>query len=80
MLKLRRQLADELRRRTNSDRFDFLADHRGMFSRLGASAEQVEAMRRDHGIYMIGDSRFNVAGLNERTVPMLAEAIVDAGV
>jgi aromatic-amino-acid transaminase len=80
MLKLRRQLADELRLRTNSDRFDFLADHRGMFSRLGASLGQVEAMREEHGIYMVGDSRFNVAGLNERTVPILAEAIVAAGV
>jgi aromatic-amino-acid transaminase len=80
MLRLRRQLADELRRRTNSDRFDFLADHRGMFSRLGATPEQVETMRREHGIYMVGDSRFNVAGLNERTVPVLAEAIVAAGV
>ena len=51
-----------------------------MFSRLGASPEQVEALRRDHGIYMVGDSRMNIAGLNERTVEILADAIVDAGV
>ncbi|MBV1904031.1 MAG: aspartate/tyrosine/aromatic aminotransferase, partial [Marinosulfonomonas sp.] len=36
MLSIREQLAQELRQRTNSDRFDFLAQHRGMFSRLGA--------------------------------------------
>ena len=80
MLGLRRQLADELRKLTNSDRFDFIAHHRGMFSRLGASEAQVETMRRDHGIYMVGDSRLNIAGLNAATVPVLARAIVAAGV
>jgi len=80
MLRLRKLLADELRQRTNSDRFDFLAEHRGMFSRLGATPEQVERMRSQSGIYMIGDSRLNIAGLNDRTVPILAEAIVSVGV
>ncbi|WP_371156519.1 aromatic amino acid transaminase [Jannaschia sp. 2305UL9-9] len=80
MLTLREALAAALRDRVGSDRFGFLAAHRGMFSRLGASPEQVEAMRRDHGVYMVGDSRMNIAGLNERTVPMLADAIVAAGV
>ena len=80
MRSLRRQLADALRARTGSDRFGFLAGHNGMFSRLGATPEQVEAMRRDHGVYMVGDSRMNVAGLNAATVPVLADAIVAAGV
>ena len=80
MLRLRQQMADELRQRSNSDRFDFIAKHRGMFSRIGASPEQVEKMRVENGIYMVGDSRMNIAGLNEQTVPILAQAIVDAGV
>ena len=80
MLALRRQLADELKRLTNSDRFEFLAHHRGMFSLLGTSPELVEKMRADHGIYMVGDSRMNIAGLNAETVPVLAQAIVAAGV
>lgn len=80
MLGLRTQLADELRQRSNSDRFDFIARHRGMFSRIGASPEQVERMRAENGIYMVGDSRMNIAGLNNNTVPLLAQAIVDAGV
>ncbi|MBI1418714.1 MAG: aminotransferase class I/II-fold pyridoxal phosphate-dependent enzyme [Limimaricola sp.] len=80
MLGLRKQLADELRKLTNSDRFDFIAHHRGMFSRIGATPEQVEAMRADAGIYMVGDSRMNIAGLNATTVPILARAIVAAGV
>ena len=80
MLDLREQLAGELRTRSNSDRFDFIAGHRGMFSRLGATPEQVDELRETHGIYMIGDSRMNIAGLNSETVPKLAEAIVSVGV
>ena len=51
-----------------------------MFSRLGASSEQVSALREKHGIYMVGDSRLNIAGLNSNTVPVLAKAIVDCGI
>ncbi len=80
MLGLRRGLAAALRRETNSDRFDFVQDHRGMFSRLGASPEQVEALRAEYGIYMIGDSRINVAGLPEDGLDKLARAMVAVGV
>ncbi|MBY6003147.1 aspartate/tyrosine/aromatic aminotransferase [Salipiger bermudensis] len=80
MLGLREQLASELQRLSGSDRFGFLAQHRGMFSRLGATPEQVETLRRDHGIYMVGDSRLNIAGLNKTSVPILAEAIVKSGI
>lgn len=79
MLSLREQLAGELQRLTGSNRFGFIAEHRGMFSRLGLSPEIVETLRRDHGIYMVGDSRINIAGLNKTTVPVLAKAIVEAG-
>jgi len=80
MLDLRAQLAAELRRLSGSDRFGFLAQHRGMFSRLGATPAQVEKMRVDNAIYMVGDSRLNIAGLNRETVPVLAQAIIAAGV
>lgn len=75
MLGLRQSLADALRRATNSDRFDFVANHRGMFSRLGLTEAQVEMLRVEHGIYMVSDSRINIAGLNAKTVPILAAAI-----
>lgn len=80
MLGLRQQLADELQRLSGSDRFGFLAQHRGMFSRLGTTPDKVDLMREKNGIYMVGDSRINIAGLNARTIPVLAQAIVDAGV
>jgi aspartate aminotransferase len=80
MLGLRKDLAGELQRLSGSDRFGFLAQHRGMFSRLGTTPEMVEKLRVDAGIYMIGDSRMNIAGLNAQTIPVLAKAIIDAGI
>lgn len=80
MLTLRQSLADALRQMTNSDRFDFIAAHRGMFSRLGATEAQVERLRAEHGIYMVSDSRLNIAGLNAATVPVLAAAVVACGI
>ena len=80
MLGLRQELANELQRLSGSDRFGFIAQHRGMFSRLGAKPELVETLRVDHGIYMVGDSRLNIAGLNATTVPILAKAIIHVGV
>src|SRR6056300_78851 len=80
MLGLRQSLADELQRLSGSDRFGFLAQHRGMFSRLGTSPDKVELLRERHGIYMVGDSRLNIAGLNAKTIPILAAAIIDAGI
>lgn len=80
MLGLRQQLADELQRLSGSDRFGFIAAHRGMFSQIGTTSEKVDKIREDNAIYMVGDSRMNIAGLNAETVPLLAKAIIDAGV
>jgi aspartate/tyrosine/aromatic aminotransferase len=76
MLALRVGFADALRRHSNTDRFDFIASHRGMFSRLGLTEKQVERLREEHGVYMVGDSRINVAGLPEDRMDDLARAIV----
>ena len=64
MMTIRQDLADALRRQCNSDRFDFIAEHRGMFSRMGLATPEVEALRTDHGMYVVGDSRINIAGLS----------------
>lgn len=76
MVSLREGFADALRRQSNSDRFDFIARHRGMFSRIGATPEQVEKLRAEHGVYMVGDSRINVAGLPEDRLDTLAASII----
>lgn len=75
MLSLREALARELQERTGGSQFDFVARHRGMFSRLGLTEAQVQRLRDDYGIYMTADSRINIAGLNAQTVPVLAGAV-----
>ena len=73
---LRGDFADALRKASNSGRFDFIAGQKGMFSRLGLTPDQVDRLRDEHAIYIIGDSRINVAGLPSDRLDELARAIV----
>ena len=73
---LRGDFADALRRASNSGRFDFIADQKGMFSRLGLTPEQIDRLREEHGIYAIGDSRINIAGLPGDRLDHVARAVV----
>lgn len=55
-------------------RFEPIREQKGMFSMLALSPAQVEAMRRDHGVYMTGNGRINIAGLTAETIPAFAAA------
>jgi aspartate/tyrosine/aromatic aminotransferase len=77
MLGLRASLAAALRARSNSDRFDFVGRHRGMFSLIGASSEQVARLRQEHAVHMVGSGRINIAGLPEAEVDRFADALVE---
>jgi aromatic-amino-acid transaminase len=72
---MRHALADALRTETGSDRFGCLADHRGMFSLLGAAPTQMDRLREDHAVYAVRDGRINVAGLTPATVAPAARAL-----
>jgi len=74
----RRLLADALRAETGSDRFGFLAAHQGMFSLIPAAPDEIVALRDDHGVYLVGDGRMNVAGLNPSIIPHVARAMAAA--
>jgi aspartate aminotransferase len=78
MITLREKLAEAIRQRSNSKDFDFIAAHRGMFSLLGLPNDVVEHLKAANGVYMIGDSRINVAGIPEDRVGDLAEAMLSA--
>ena len=76
---MRSLLASHLRAVTQRGTFDFLELQRGMFSLLGVSGEAVEALRSRHHIYMLGDSRMNLAGITPGNVGYVAEAIAAEG-
>ena len=75
MVRQRASFAEAMRKRTNSDHFDFIAHQKGMFSRLPLTGAQVDALRDTHAIYLVGDGRINVAGLPEENMDALADAI-----
>lgn len=76
MIQLRSSFADAMRKRTNSDKFDFLIEQKGMFSRLPLNGEQIEALRENNAIYIVGDGRINVAGLPDDQAAM--DTLTDA--
>ncbi|WP_338722461.1 amino acid aminotransferase [Devosia sp. XK-2] len=78
MITLRQKLADAIRQRSNSSDFDFVADHRGMFSLLGLPVAAVDHLKAENGVYMTSDSRINVAGIPEDRVGDLADAVLAA--
>ncbi|MBS0482923.1 MAG: aspartate/tyrosine/aromatic aminotransferase [Proteobacteria bacterium] len=45
-----------------------LGHQNGLFSVLPLSAEQILALRNDHGIYMAGSGRINIAGLTAHNI------------
>ena len=55
--------------------FSFVAQQRGMFSKLGLELEAILRLRKEYAIYLLDDSRMNAAGLRESNVDYVAEAI-----
>jgi aspartate aminotransferase/aromatic-amino-acid transaminase len=78
MQRLRVKLAEAIKRKSNSKDFDFIADHSGMFSLLGLPQDVVEKLKKDDAVYMINDSRINVAGIPEDRVDELADYLLAA--
>ena len=78
MKRLRVKLADAIRQRSNSHDFDFIATHSGMFSLLGLPEAVVTRLKTEDGVYMINDSRINVAGIPEDRVGELADKLLAA--
>jgi aromatic-amino-acid transaminase len=55
--------------------FSFVARQRGMFSYSGLTAEQVERLRSEFGIYAVGTGRICVAALNHGNLGSVTQAI-----
>ncbi|AXT74101.1 aromatic amino acid aminotransferase [Vibrio sp. dhg] len=75
LVSLRQNLCNELRNNHNTDQFDFIESHKGMFTVLGFTEKQMAHLREDYGIYGVGDGRINIAGLTETHIPYVADAI-----
>lgn len=72
---LRTALCQELADSHKNEQFEFIKSHKGMFTVLGFSSEQMVQLREEYGIYGVGDGRINIAGLQEKDIQYVANAI-----
>jgi aromatic-amino-acid transaminase len=49
----------------------------GLFAMLPLGKDQIEALRRDHGAYMAGSGRINIAGLTAENTPRFIAALAE---
>jgi len=59
--------------------YSYLLSKKGLFSFSGLSPVQVARLPREYGIYMTSDGRMNLAGLNQKNISFVANAIVEVG-
>lgn len=72
---LRREVVRHLAEHCPSRDFGFIARHHGMFSLFGITTEQVRELRARHHVYMVDDSRMNVAGLRRENLEYFARSV-----
>jgi aspartate/tyrosine/aromatic aminotransferase len=72
---MRQLLVDKLVERGVQEDYAFITRQRGMFSYTGLNQGQVDQLREQHAIYIVGSGRINVAGINLANVDRLADAI-----
>lgn len=77
LVQLRSGLCEQLRLSHGNNEFDFIEKHKGMFSVIGFTAQQMSYLREQYGVYGVGDGRINIAGLSEQHLPFVAKAIAD---
>ena len=72
---LREQFVSTMRSTGNGHDFGFLLDQCGMFSFSGLNKMQVDQLKADHGIYIVGSGRINVAGMLESKMTAFCAAV-----
>ena len=55
--------------------FSFLLPQNGMFSYSGLNKMQVDQLKNEHSIYIVGSGRINVAGMSEDRMEQLCTAV-----
>jgi len=73
---LRCLFADTLAAKGVKQDFGFIKRQKGMFSFSGLNKDQVTTLREKHSIYIVASGRVSVAGMNEKSMDRLCEAIV----
>ncbi|HUG57875.1 MAG TPA: amino acid aminotransferase [Candidimonas sp.] len=72
---MRIQLVAKLKEHGIKQNFDFVLQQRGMFSYSGLTAQQVDRLRDEFGVYAVSSGRICVAALNSGNIDYVAESI-----
>lgn len=72
---LRSGLVEALQPHGLAERFAYIAEQRGMFSYTGLTPVQVQRLRDEFSVYMLGSGRANMAGVDAKRLDQLASAI-----
>jgi aspartate/tyrosine/aromatic aminotransferase len=70
-----RALVEALAARSIPGDWAGIAEQRGMFALLGLTTEQVARLRDEHGVYVVGRGRINVAGFTAANLGPFADAL-----
>jgi aspartate/tyrosine/aromatic aminotransferase len=71
----RRALVDALEARSIPGDWAGIATQRGMFALLGLTLPQVARLKDEHGVYVVGRGRINVAGFTSTNLDPFADAL-----
>jgi aspartate/tyrosine/aromatic aminotransferase len=72
---MRELIGNALQEKAPDHDFSHLVRATGMFCFLGISSEQIATLKNDYGVYMVGSSRVNIAGITPANVDYLADSI-----
>ncbi len=72
---MRQLLVAGLGRTAPERNFSHIERGKGLFCYLGVTPDQVAAMKRDHGIYLVDTGRINVCGITRENVDYLSDSI-----
>ena len=72
---LRTLIKESLAARGVDQDFSFIDRQHGMFSFLGINKAQIERLREEYAIYIVGSSRVNVAGVSKDNIDYFADAV-----
>ena len=73
---MRQLLVNALRDGGAKRDFSFLLDQSGMFSYTGLTPMQVDRLRTEKSLYIVGSGRINVAGITPENLPSLTESLL----
>ncbi|SAK57323.1 aromatic amino acid aminotransferase [Caballeronia catudaia] len=73
--RMRQAIHDGLKDHVKGEMLTRYVKQRGMFTYTGLVAEQADRLKEEFGVYILRSGRMCVAGLNERNVQVVADAI-----